>query len=120
MGDLFRTLEGAKKYRDYRARGILEQHCVLCAKSPVQTFTYWKIVTNDFPYDRIAQTHEMIVPIRHVTESELTQAEFDELLQIKETELQRYDYTIEAMQNKKTIPQHFHLHLIVGKEIEIA
>lgn len=115
MGNLFRTDAGAEKYRAYRANGALERGCALCDAEPVQVFEYWKIIPNNFPYDRIAEKHEMIVPLRHVTEGDLNDEEKAEYPQIKNSQLQEYDYVIEVMQDKKTIPDHFHLHLIVGK-----
>ena len=47
------------------------------------SFGYWKIVTNAFPYDLIAGRHDMILPLRHVTENELTEEELVELKEIK-------------------------------------
>lgn len=57
--------------------------CALCAKEPIQEFTHWKIVSNNFPYDRIAELHNMIVPVRHCAEEELTQEELTEYASIK-------------------------------------
>ncbi len=71
---------------------------------------------NDFPYDLIAQTHHMLVSNRHVTEPELSGEELDEFKKIKESVIHKeYDYLIEATHNKKSIPGHFHIHLIIAK-----
>lgn len=62
-----RTPEGTKKYHDYLdARGA-DVGCPLCRKSPLKQFMFWKIVANDFPYEKIAQTHDMLLPVRHTT-----------------------------------------------------
>jgi hypothetical protein len=57
----------------------------------------------------------MIVPLRHVGEDELSEEEKAELLAIKKSYInEHYDYSLEA--TGKSIPNHFHLHLIVTKE----
>lgn len=92
---------------------------MLCEKValPGKQFEHWKIVVNDFPYDTIAARHDMIVPILHVVEPELTAEEWKELLRLKETILSdEYDYLLEATHKGKSIPAHFHLHLVTAKE----
>ncbi|MBI2889033.1 MAG: hypothetical protein HYY10_03880 [Candidatus Liptonbacteria bacterium] len=116
MGTL-RTDELEKTYAAYRNRGELENDCKLCGKPPRQTFQHWKIVQNDFPYDKIASVHHMIVPLRHMSESELSPEETEELRELKSSYLnEHYEFIIEPVQRKKTIPNHFHLHLIVAKD----
>lgn len=116
MGDLFRTLAAAKRYKDYRAHRAANETCPLCTKPPLHAFIFWKIIPNDFPYDLIAETHHMIIPLRHVVEEKLTEDERSEFLSIKQSHLQDYTYIIEATRNVKSIPEHFHLHLIIGKK----
>lgn len=115
-GDL-RSEECSQRYKECRASNPFGGACALCAKTSTKTFAYWKIVPNDFPYDRIADVHEMIVPLRHVTENELSQEELAEYKIIKQEHLQEYDYILEGTHKTKSIPEHFHLHLIVGKEV---
>jgi hypothetical protein len=58
----------------------------------------------------------MIVPLRHTKERGLNAEELDELLQIKEEVLNsEYDYLIEAALKNRSIPEHFHLHLVISK-----
>ena len=110
---ILRSKATQKKYDAYIVGGVGEG-CVLCQKEPINSFTHWKIVSNDFPYDRIAKTHHMIVPIRHSDESELTDDEVQELRTLKETYIaDHYDDIIEATRHQKSIPHHFHLHIIV-------
>ena len=116
MSNLLRSQDGAKKYRKYRATGVLERGCPLCSKIAVETFRHWKIVRNDFPYDLIAKEHDMIVPLRHVKEEGLTAHELKEYGVIKKDHLQKYDYIIEPHEDAKSISKHFHLHLIIGKK----
>lgn len=116
MGVNLRTTESHARYRAYIDAGGLQNSCALCTKSAKQTFSHWKIIPNDFPYDLIAEAHDMIVPIRHVTEQEITPEEWREYQEIKTGVLQDYDYLIEATSKTKSIPAHFHIHLIVGKK----
>ncbi len=90
--------------------------CPLCHAEALKTFRFWKIVNNNFPYDAIAKIHHMIVPLRHTKERGLNAEELDELLQIKEEVLNsEYDYLIEAALKNRSIPEHFHLHLVISK-----
>ena len=74
-------------------------------------------MANSFPYDLIASTHHMIVPLRHVVEAELSAEELREFAVIKREVVDvGYDNIIEATTKNKSLPAHFHLHLIVGKD----
>lgn len=111
-----RTQQTENNYREYRKNNP-SVDCSLCEKPALKTFTYWKIIENTFPYDKIAKIHHMIVPIRHVTEEGLSVDELYELKKLKDTVLNEdYEYIIEATHKTKSIPSHFHLHLIVVKE----
>ncbi len=67
-----------------------------------------------FPYDRIASSHDMLVPNRHVKEAELTPEELREFVELKNAVLNgRYDYFLESTDRTKSVPGHFHVHLIV-------
>jgi hypothetical protein len=113
-----RTQENEERYKRLIAEGHLEAGCPLCASAPLHAFKHWKIIPNTFPYDKIATTHHMVVPLRHVRESELTPEELQELLAIKHEYINaHYEYILEATHKKKTIPAHFHLHLVVLKEL---
>lgn len=112
-----RTKESSDAYDNAIADGILERSCRLCDKEAIVDFANWKIITNDFPYDKIASLHHMIVPKRHGTEKEITQEEWLEYAKIKAEYLQdHYGYFMEAANRDKSIPNHFHIHLIVVKE----
>jgi len=113
-----RTPQMAQRYKNHRANNKDTTECVLCNAAPLEVFAYWKVVDNDFPYDRIAQTHHMILPLRHVREEGFTKDEQDELFAIKRDRLQEYDYIQEGTQKTLSVPEHFHLHLLVGKEMD--
>ncbi len=118
MGSVYslRTKETQDQYDELRRQGHLEKGCPLCAETALETFTYWKIIPNKFPYDRVARVHHMLIPLRHVIEQELTPEEKEELIAIKNTKLPHYDILVEALPHKKSIPSHFHLHLLVPKD----
>src|SRR5690606_36300887 len=113
----FRTEATQNQYDEIRKRGHLEQGCPLCEAVSLKEFEYWRVVDNRYPYDKISQIHHMVIPKRHVIENVLTNAEKDELIIIKDTYLgQHYAYMLEALTGQKSIPEHFHLHVLVPKE----
>ncbi|HVZ76187.1 MAG TPA: hypothetical protein VG934_02890 [Candidatus Paceibacterota bacterium] len=109
-----------QKYKDYREQGGLDHGCPLCEAEPLKKYTYWKITDNKFPFDRIAQRHEMLLPLRHTNELGLTEEEKSELLAIKHSDdIQgSYQFMIEATEKQKSIPGHFHIHLLVAKDFD--
>ena len=111
-----RTPEGQKKYREYLKIEESSNSCPLCDKESIKDFGFWKIVENSFPYDQIAKTHNMLVLKRHVSEKDLNKEEAEELALVKESYInQEYDWLIEATPKNKSVPEHFHLHLIMAK-----
>jgi hypothetical protein len=110
------TPETEEKYRKYLQETSMDTACVLCDKEAVTEFKYWKIVENIFPYDLLAETHHMLMPIRHIPEKELTNTEKEEWMKIKEELVEsKYDYIIENTFKNKSIPAHFHQQLIISK-----
>lgn len=104
-------------YEAYKAKGHLAEGCRLCDKEPIKVFKNWKIIQNKFPYDQITAVHHMLVPLRHVTEAKLTAEEAEELYDIKTNLLDgEYMFIMEALPRIKSIPAHFHLHLLVPKD----
>ena len=112
-----RTPEGEERYRQQREKRKGDD-CPLCNdKETLQFFTYWRIVENSFPYDQFAEVHHMILPLEHKGERDLTTPEKEELLSLKETYIaEHYNFIMESTHLQKSIPQHFHLHLIIPKE----
>jgi hypothetical protein len=112
-----RTTESEEKFQAFRKTIPADAPCAICEKDAIRSFKLWKIVPNSFPYDKIASIHHMVVPLRHVAEEGLNEEELAEFKEIKEKVLHtEYEYIIEATFKKKSIPAHFHLHLLVAKE----
>lgn len=112
----FRTPEAEQKYVDFRKTPEFGKDCALCSEPAIKQYKHWKIVKNNFPYDRIASVHNMIVPLEHKTEMDIGKEEWIEFQQIKKDYLDKtYEFIIEATSQKKSIPQHLHLHLIIAK-----
>ena len=111
-----RTKEAEEKYNNY-VKENKSDICPLCERESIKVFKYWKVIKNIFPYDKIAEIHHMIVPFRHVTENELSSQELNEFKEIKQKYLYpEYEYLIESSMKKKSIPEHFHIHLIISKD----
>lgn len=112
-----RTEETQEEYEKYKAAGGLDGSCTLCGAEPVETFQYWKIVNNKFPYDCIAGVHRMAVLKRHATEDEMTSEELKELKELKKRHINdHYEFMFESTPKTMTIPGHYHLQLMVVKE----
>lgn len=113
----FRTKRMREKYNRYIANGGLEGGCRLCEAKTLKNFTYWRIIPNSFPYDRIATVHHMLVPLRHTAERDLTVAEREELRSLKQATYlnDNYEFIIEATRDTKSIPAHLHFHLVFTK-----
>ena len=117
MSHTLRSKATEDRYEKYKESKPNDGKCVLCEAEVVKNFKFWKIIHNDFPYDLIASTHDMILPIRHVKETELTEEERLELLEIKADYLNIYDAILESTPRMKTVPTHHHLHVFVTKDI---
>ena len=112
-----RTQECEERYKKLIVTGYLDSGCRLCEAPSLKDFERWKIIRNDFPYDLIAQVHDMIVPKRHVKESNLSEEEKKEYGEIKATYVENeYEFIMEPTLKLKSIPEHFHLHLVVVKD----
>ncbi len=113
----WRTQAMHERYQNERQADVqAADHCPLCKAKTIQEFTHWRIIDNKYPYDAVAAVHEMIVPMRHCTEKELTSEELAEYSELKQTVLnQKYSHIFEALPKSKSIPGHHHLHLIVPK-----
>ncbi|MDP3953262.1 MAG: hypothetical protein Q8P99_00340 [bacterium] len=115
---LLRTRESQEKYEAFKKEGGLNNGCGLCEADSIKEFDYWRLIKNKFPYDRIAEVHDMIIPKRHIRENDLSESEKTELLEIKNGDYigNNYHFIIEATTGVKSIPTHFHLHLTRIKE----
>ena len=116
MGEL-RSEKMLTQYRKRLADIAYTTDCKLCALPVLQSFAYWNIVPNEYPYDLLASTHHMIQTKRHSTADELTAEELHELHQIKRGYINdHYDLITESVTHTSSIPAHHHLHLIVVRD----
>jgi diadenosine tetraphosphate (Ap4A) HIT family hydrolase len=102
--------------------GQMERVCDFCAEMPQdkkKMFTHWKIFKNIFPYDRIAEEHDLLVPKRHFrSEAEMTPEEREELVHIKTHLLPKkktYDVIWENFSHLRSVA-HYHIHLLCIKK----
>lgn len=93
--------------------------CPLCKEvTSVTEFEHWRIVLNDFPYDKVASLHHMLIPKRHITLDEVTPEEQVEFNSIFKTTLnEKYTLIAQALPKKRSIPKHLHYHLLVPKSV---
>ena len=112
-----RTREMEEAYAEAIAGGILAGACPLCRKKSIKEFAYWRVVENDYPYDRIAKRHDMLIPKRHVREEGLSEEEWKDLFRVKTEYVHpNYNFILQATYTQQTIPDHFHLHLLVIRD----
>jgi len=110
-----RTKKTQKKYTEYLEKGY-DGACIFCKRQKmVKEFDFWILTKNEFPYDEIAEKHTMLAPKRHIEEeNELNQQEREDLSQLL-LELD-YDMCILNKKKKRSIPEHYHLHLLKFKD----
>ena len=108
-----RTEETTKRYIEFLESNT-KKNCIFCDRELfVKEFEHWVILENRFPYDKIAQTHHMLAPKRHIAfEADLTLEERDEMIHIKQNELASYGFVLESVPRCSSIPDHFHTHLL--------
>jgi len=119
MKQTLRTVQTQYRYeqslREARKRGY--KRCYLCSAKVVKEFAGWKIVENEYPYDRMADAHHMITLKRHTAEAALTSHEKMEYERDIKPYLHRhYDMIFENTVRAKSIPGHHHLHMITLKQ----
>ena len=114
------ALKGAQKYEEAIKNRIPGSGCNLCNDhdSTLQEFSYFVLMKNKFPYDRYFTKSDMLVSKRHATEQELTTEERTELISIKKSLGDAYDSIIEHLPKQKSIPDHYHVHIVAFKRPE--
>lgn len=106
-----RTSKTQRAYDRYRMHPR-SRSCYLCRAVTIKAWRYWKLLDNEYPYDRIADTHHIIALKRHAREDELTPEEIREWREVRGYLHQHYDMLFENTVKKKSIPGHHHLHAI--------
>ena len=108
-----RSEEVQKQYLDFMKGRADNSPCRMCEMESVKEFKYWRVLENEFPYDKISDKQHILLPKRHTTEEDLTDEEKAELLKIKKTDFVReYQFIFESTPGTVSIPAHFHLHLV--------
>jgi hypothetical protein len=119
----FRTQKTSEKYQKFLKKRSVGDACRFCEETLPEGkyfFRYWKVLHNNFPYDLIAEKHDILVPIRHFeTEDEMTSEEREELTNIKTQILPQWEEYHSAMENFVTARtmDHYHIHLLKFKEL---
>jgi diadenosine tetraphosphate (Ap4A) HIT family hydrolase len=109
----FRSKKTQESYDKLLALRKEEDGCPICKEPSEKDFKYWRIVKNPFPYDLIAKDHVMIMPKRHVMEDDLTEEEKEEYRYLEKNYIyQNYNFIMECSEKKRSIKDHYHLHLI--------
>ncbi|MEI6864168.1 MAG: hypothetical protein WCK46_02260 [Candidatus Adlerbacteria bacterium] len=112
-----RKPETEAAYQAMKDSGVMQEVCRLCEEDVTMTFTHWKLVPNRFPYDKVFEPCDMLIPIRHT--AELNEEEKTEFEEIKKSYINsHYRYIMEATHSTKSIPQHYHVHVVEIKEEE--
>jgi diadenosine tetraphosphate (Ap4A) HIT family hydrolase len=121
MGSNFlRTEEGNRCYAEHKkAAGPNAAQFSDIQERTIREFEHWYLIENLFPYDKIATVHHLLIPKREVAFGEpMLPGEEEELLRIKKELAPEYDAMTENFPRNQSVPGHFHLHLLVYKEIE--
>lgn len=87
----------------------------------VAEYEYWRVIKNSFPYDVVADVHNLLAIKRLVaSENDLTPEELAELKEIKSTISNdgSYDVIMLNFPKRQTQPQRLHYHLLVYKVIK--
>jgi hypothetical protein len=111
MPQSLRTPETDARYEAYR-QNKKPGECYLCSATALKEFEFWRLLPNQFPYDRIFKTHHLITLRRHADENGLTVPEYNELYSIKHSVRDDYDMFFENTLKRKSIREHFHIHAI--------
>lgn len=87
--------------------------CPMCENVATKEYVYWKIQTNDFPYDFVAKKHDLLTLKRHEGDpNKLTQNEIEEYHEIVRLAGKEYDSITLNLGKTRSIPNHLHYHLL--------
>lgn len=106
-----RTPQTEESYQKRRGENT---PCPFCAEDSLYSWEAWKIVKNEFPYDNLAEKHDILTLKAH--ERDMNNKEYSELKEIKKLKfIGEYDCILENLPHSQSVPEHFHLHLIRWK-----
>ena len=119
MGKLpnsLRTEAGERKYAEDKAKGELK---ALADEPSIVDWKHWRSIQNKYMYDTVLKEHHMLVPRRVFgTFQEVSLVEMVELLSILKDLDQQYDAVVLNTARRRSVPDHFHVHLWNYKERE--
>lgn len=84
----------------------------------IKKFKYWKLVKNEYPYDRIATRHDMLIPLRDFSSfQEVNPKERAEFFKLwnQFSKKKTYDMLMVAFPFSQTYPSRLHFHLMKTK-----
>ena len=112
-----RSEQASAKYKE--ALKLLQHgDCFMCDNTPAAKYEHWCLTPSAYPYDLLAKTHLLLYPVRHVANrTDLTEDEVDELMVILDNieNGDKFDAILENFKKSKSVPGHFHLHLLEYK-----
>jgi len=117
----FRSHKIEKAYHKHR-QDLGHEVCLLCdgLKAKVtKNFKHWVILSNKFPYDKIAKNHDLLVIKNHIASlDKLSKEESEELFKIKTTHLPKMNYCLilENLPKRQSVKGHYHFHLVELKD----
>lgn len=83
----------------------------------LKQWQYWAIIDNAFPYGSAFKTHHLLIPKRVVSQQNLSSDEKEELIEVLAELGQEYDCQIINFSRNQSIKSHYHIHLLVYKEL---
>lgn len=105
-----RTNKTQKKYDLYKATIPVPFQ----ANPVLREWQYWKLVDNMFPYDNLFRIHHLLIPKQPVAKfrdlSEQEKKEYNDILNFLEP--YGYDSYFINMPHRRTVPTHWHCHLV--------
>lgn len=114
--DVLRTPETLVIYKARRrALGDSLKKVDLTQLPFIREWEFWVLVENEFPYDKIAKKHSLLVAKRHfVHDDEMDILEREEMYAIKKefAESREYDSLLENLSHNRTVPGQYHLHCL--------
>jgi len=117
---IIRTRFTQEQYNEYikRYTGDGSDHFADWQNRLIKEYKHWAIVKNLFPYDNIATVSHILITKRVVEFDweKLSRDEQKELNRIKKDIRGKYDCILENLPTARSIPKHFHLHLLKIKD----
>lgn len=103
-----RKPESEEKYQEEK-KNITS--CPFCEKKHIHQWEHWKLMPNQYPYDLVAEKHDLLVLNSHNSvPSEEEKKQLDSIKKMKF--MNDYHCIIENLPQRQSISGHFHVHLM--------